>query len=460
MPNERKPRSPWLKKLELLKSISFLGVAAELNRRRLDELNRKLANAALSGRERTQYRRLLELVERRGLLTELPSDMRAHADGMKRALIGFHSVIGRKAGPLGLQAPVAHWELAEEMCCDERTARRRAQDVREASLVIVVPRTRAALYGGQAENGIQIVWPTIRDLADSQGIQTLLYFGDEAPQPQQPEPQQELPGVSDAGPGTKRPPGHSGHPPGHSGHPPGHSGHPPGHSGHPPGHSGHVASRRAGAPSPSSFQSENPLPPLPPRRGQHGVTSEEEDFVLTDPDWRPAVAALSTYPPRGIAKKALALALARRHDWTPADVVAFVQQCARTAIDGVQAWGPGPIFWQLCNGTGPNKAAIDIPPDKPYRQARERQQRDQFEEQARQQRQRIDDQFLETEFGPRLDAMSADELANLAERRLSPHPLRHFREHGLVRSVRVPLLKAMQDDLATDTNRSHEANDV
>lgn len=173
--------------------------------------------------------------------------------------------------------------------------------------------------------------------------------------------------------------------------------------------------------------------------------------MLTDPAWRPAVEALAAYPPHGVSRKGKALAAARRHGWSPGEVVAFVEQCAATAIDGRQAWGPGPVYYQLCHGAGANKATLTIPPDAPYRRARERRLRAKSDAERRRQSTRgVCGTPIVLKWSHVLEAMSVDEIKQLI-REHAPHVMAAFVSRGAVTpALKMPLLVALQrrDELA------------
>ena len=232
--------SDWLKRLDLLRSISLEGIAQEINARRVAE------NQG-------------EAVAR---------DKRAGARRMQRALVAIHEILGQNRTWV-----VTVEVIARQMHVGERTARRALSDLEQACLVEITRRERARRRGGQGPSEYRLVWPNLLDLAESQGLQPSLDFP--------PEDAPQAGGAEAVIAESDRPDGPSGPPqpargraPGHSGRAPGHSGRAPGHSGRAPGHSGR-ALRGAHAPVPLSsphFKS-----PPPPPSGNPGDGGEEEE---------------------------------------------------------------------------------------------------------------------------------------------------------------------------------------
>jgi len=429
-----KEKSPWLLKLELIKSLSLVAIADEINTRRLSALNDLLADttrikrASQDRRKREgggdQYGRLLKLVEQQGWpLYQLPSDMRADANRMKRYLIALHSRLGNQRC-----RQLSDEEIAEEMCVSPRTARRGAQDCREAFLVDVAEHNRAPASGGGRDlNGFMIVWPTLADLAEGPRVQSLFEPSLPAEMTQRDErilqPENPVRPFDDFG----------------------HSGETHGHSGETHGHSGLVRNT-ARAPSPLSLSNLNTSSSslhLPPRTSRRKDKEEEDLIFLRNTEWKLAYEALKTYP---VGDSARAIRSARLLGWTAEQVLEFIAECKAKVINGRRAWEPGQVWWQLKNGSPGSR--ISMQPSELYRREkrnheialeRKRREAKAAEETApRQKSSEIDPRIAE-----QFEAMLPDQIAELATA-AGPYVAKYYRNHGLTTVIRQVLLDQLQ----------------
>ena len=400
-----KEKSPWLLRLELLKSLTLKAVAEEVNERRLRALNDLLADMTQIKAEapRTsrpggadQFARLRKLVESQGWpLYSLPSDMRADAARMKRCVLALHSLLGNQRC-----RQLSDAQIATEMCVSDRTARRAVQDCREAFLVDVAETYRAPVKGGgRAENGFLLIWPTLADLAQDTRAPSLF------------DPT--LPAEMTRGNDASEP-----------ALPSGHNGQPSGHNGQLPGHNGLV---RDTARAPSFPISSNPSSSSPgpkDRADQEG----EEDWIFQDPDWQAAYRKLAGYP---VSDAVRALKAARQRGWQASQVIALIDDCVVKSIGEIRAWHPGQVWWQLAKGAPGSRITMQ-PCEEFRRAARDRDLELAKKRQARavevlQPARKSED--LEARLGRILDDLSPDQLRDLAAAG-GPQMLQRFRSVG------------------------------
>jgi hypothetical protein len=460
----------WKQRLACLQSISFEKVAAEVNELRWRELLCTLA--APSDADRKKMHALIKKYDA-GELDRLPTDMRADGARMKRALISLHRLLGKFRDGVYKREQIA--EEAAPMSL--RTVARAIDDLDLANLIEADrQRERPRRYGGQGPSKYRIVWPTILDMAHSQGLQFRVLFDEESaeqghppaavkvdeacrPQPL-PTPAPSLPTQGEPlAPAVPQ----NGIAPCHSGIAPCHSGIAPCHENGPNAH--------AGASFPTSIQPSSPSPSAPTERAQHtpsaelhdSATLKEKEILPGDgkTGWPAAAGRLERY---GVLLPARALGAARAHGWTVAQVVELLDLCEAKSIDQgprgvVRGWGPGLVFRHL--QSCPAGAAIAISLSETYRRAArdraiEHQQRRQQAAAAASAEQKAtapaadEGAARELAFGPVLDAMSIEDRNELARATLNPFALKYFRKFGCQASgVRDLFLRELERRAAT-----------
>lgn len=342
----RKKPSLWIERRDMIESICFDSIAAELNVRRLKERNARLLDPG----EAAKTPRLAKAAF--GWLERLPSDMAADAPRMKRALRALHEIIGNDR-----KFVVRVQRIADLMKASDETTRRGLRDLEEACVVAVVRRERERRTGGQGPSEYMIVWPTVADLARSQGFQRSLFSEDG-----------EGDGSTDFGRSDKSSEGHSDAAP--CGEALTHRGGAPPHHGEALTHGGeaHTSNRVREIPSPDSLSQYPPSPPSPSKRSLKSSGGEAEEADLEE--WIPVRRRLSAY---GIGNPRDAINVGAPRGWTPPQVMKLLDQCEKLCIDAIKAHPPGRVWWQIREGEPGSE--ISMPPAETYRRAaRDREQ--------------------------------------------------------------------------------------
>ncbi|MBA4182333.1 MAG: hypothetical protein C0506_17255, partial [Anaerolinea sp.] len=317
--------------------ICFDGIAAELNRRRLRDRNARLLDPG----EAAKTPRLAKAAF--GWLERLPSDMAADGTRMKRALRALHEIIGNDR-----EFVVRVERIASLMKASDETTRRGLRDLEEACVVAVVRRERERRTGGQGPSQYMIVWPTVVDLARSQGFQRSLFPDDGEPDAStwNGRSDKSSEGLSEVAP---------------CGEAPTHDGEAPTHRGEAPTHRGeaHTLDRAREIPFRNPDSKYPPSPPSPSsRRSQEGA--EAADLV----EWVPIRKRLAAY---GMGNPRDFINVGAARGWTPDQVTALLDCCERLVVGAVQAHPPGRLWWQIRQGEPGSE--ISMPPVELYRRA-------------------------------------------------------------------------------------------
>ncbi|TXH46015.1 MAG: hypothetical protein E6Q97_30415 [Desulfurellales bacterium] len=460
-----------------LQAISLDRVAREVNLQRLKRLKAKIAGA-LSERERLKMRRVIAL-QSEGRLEELPSDLRANAQRMKRILLLIFLKVGSR-----MKWAFKVDELAEEFGETSETVRRGILDLEDACL-IEVTRKHHHWKGGWWKSEYRLVWPNLRELAEGRSVQGTLFDGGDGTDLVRAEC---FPPVEPAGqgPGDGTTPtshdglitrcekstshcehsiSHHGCSISHHGCSISHSEQSISHSDRASTHSGRSLNTRARPYARSSFSSSSTSRPsssfsaLPGEEKKkalegRGGARAGPTSACDRPEWGRVRSRLQPL----IQCWAKAIDQAAEHGWTAEQAEALIDQFERSSVGTIRAWKVGSLYWQLTNGTPGSR--IDMPPCEAFVRARRDQQLD-LERRAQAARQsaaaakRDVDQgrrsTLESDFGERLDQLAGDELDRLIaaavpdefHRRLCRKYARNQQRFGLYREA---LLKRLAEE--------------
>lgn len=430
--DDPKPRAAWGKSLAVLKAIALDQVAREVNLQRLKRLKAKIAGA-LSERERVKMRRVIAL-QAEGRLEELPSDLRANAQRMKRILLLIFLKVGSR-----MKWAFKVDELAEEFGETSETVRRGILDLEDACL-IEVTRKHHHWKGGWWKSEYRLVWPNLRELAEGRPVQGTLFDGGDGTDsvraecfsPVEPAGQGPGEGTTPTShdgliPRCEKSTSHCEHSISHHEYTTSHSEQSISHSDTASTHSGRSLNTRARPYARSSFSSSLTSSPSSSLSAQSGEEKKKAlegrggaragpSSACDRPEWGRVRIRLQPL----IQCWAKAIDQAAEHGWTAEQAEALIDQFERNSVGAIRAWKVGSLYWQLTNGTPGSR--IDMPPCEAFVRAR-RDQQLQVERRAQAARQsaaaakRDVDQGrrsnLEIEFGERLDQLSGDELERL-----------------------------------------------
>jgi hypothetical protein len=163
----------WKRRRADIQNISFVCVAAQLTAKRVTRWE---------GDEETVERRRRHLEDPERYSAPVFHDGADHAR-MKLAMLALHELIGDRP-----KAKLAYKEIAEKMAdlshrtCSAKTAERAIRDLCDESFVgkEAAARARCRGEGGDSANIYLIAWSTMRDMAAEQGVQGLLFAGEDA----------------------------------------------------------------------------------------------------------------------------------------------------------------------------------------------------------------------------------------------------------------------------------------
>lgn len=452
----RKPTPKQLRS-QVIRSLSLVTIADEVNRMRLAALREKIETATPAQRKRMP--RLIRLYEAGQLETvdDLPADLKADARRMKNTLFALHLAMGEN-----FYVTRSVKDIAELARMTEQTTRRGVLDLENACLIIVTRRERPRRTGGQGVSQYQLVSATLRDIALSQGLQGELFdcgrrvegdsdavaesFGGPDESSGQSHPTGPFPSDAGESPGT----------PSHGGNAPSHHGNPPSHGGRPPSHHGRAYRPRAGespAESPESL-SERTEPPSSSSPEPPCVSSEEGTTTtgVSERQWLHVVSErLKDY---GLGSHyQLALIDAPKKGWTARQLLEFCDDLERETIGDVRKFKPGAVWWQLTYGEPGSR--ITMPPREEWtrekrnealRAARERDAVADADKAERRQAERAAEQEREERLGPVLDAMPDDELRAFVAQAV-PFAVAAGRRKWLT-TFRTQLLNSLDGELA------------
>ncbi|QDT54613.1 hypothetical protein Pan44_26480 [Caulifigura coniformis] len=409
--------SPWLRRLDLIKSISFRTIADEINARRLRGFNVRL----LDPKQAKEIPRLAKRAATEGgVLKSLPPDLRASGPRMQRVLLALHSKIGANPSWVVRKALIAR----EMGLSDDATAERGIRDLEESDIIHVTRREREPRTGGQGPSEYRIIWATVKDLALNQGAQPSLFIERDLAAASSGRPDKS----SGRGPRSREAPPHSAEAPPH------YAGAGPHYAEAPPHNAGAlIVDPRARV---SPFHSPiHPSSSCPPER------SEEEG------DWSRIRDRLRAY---GLGSHRQTAREARDGGWTAAQVDALLDRCEQhTIVAGkvrIQAWPAGAVWWQLRNASP--GALITMQHSETYRRAK----RDQ-DLKAEQERERKAHAERAAELAPINEALlvlSLEQVRELVDRlpkEMRPHAVadlregRDPRERVLLRTALLALLE-------------------
>lgn len=418
-------KAGWWNNLAVIQSIELVSVAAEVNARRLRDLRARL-DGPLDDRQRKKMSRVLAR-HQAGTLHELPSDLAANADRMRQVLIAIFRKLG--ARPTWSFKVL---QLAEEFGLKESTVRRGILDLEAACLVEVTRKTNQ-WKGGKTASNYRLVWPNLRDLAASQGVQGRLFDPERgADGPVRAEGFRPVEPVG-RDPGERNTTSHGEEQSTHRGRSTSHHDRSITHGGEATSHGGRSPHARPRTHASSFFSFPHSPQSSPPSKRE-----EEVGPCLIRTDGRRKASEPCDRPEWGRVRSRLvhllaawpkAINVAAERGWSPDQAERLVETFEGKTVGEVRAWSVGILYWQLTNGLP--GSSINLPPCEAYVRAARDARLDSERKLAAQSASRQTEtrtaaaaelDQLDERFGPTLDALSGEPLEQLVRSAIPGRP--------------------------------------